>query len=510
VTFNSILFDKPDAASVLDPHEASELFGDLNLDQVFSAVRAGRDEYELEPLFRSLLNDVESIRYRHDALRDLESEGLAKVVRAFGTAMRTMRGRLSRGENLHHRYQKGRWFLEAVAAYGDAVSALADGLIAQKPRSAAFAGLRDYVAAYRQSEPFGALLADAAEVVSGLDSVRYNLRIRANRVTVSGYAGEADYGAEVERTFEKFAQGEVRDHEFAFRVEPGMDRVEATVLEMVADIYPETFRALDRFVEDHAGYLDPVLARFDREVQFYLAYAELIGSIQSPELPFCYPTVSDSKEVFAGGAFDLALARKLRREHGTTVLNDLRLRGRERILVVTGPNQGGKTTFARMVGQLHYLGRLGLPVPGTEAQLFLFDRLFAHFERQEAIENLTGKLEDDLIRIQRIFSEATERSLVILNESFSATTAEDGLLLGRLVLRKLVELDALAVYVTFLHELATDGPTTVSMVSSVDPADPGKRTFHFLRRPPEGLAYALAIAEKYALTYKDVKRRVVA
>jgi DNA mismatch repair protein MutS len=510
VTFSSILFDRPDAASVLDPHQASELFGDLNLDQVFSAVRAGRDEYELEPLFRSLLNDVESIRYRHDALRDLESEGLAKVVRAFGTAMRTVRGRLGRGADLHHRHQKARWILEAVAIYGDAVSALADGLAAQKPRSAAFVGLRDYVVAYRRSEPFTALLAEAAEVTSGLDSVRYNVRIKGNRVTVSGYAGEADYGAEVERTFEKFAQGEVRDREFAFREEPAMDRVEMTVLEMVADIYSETFRALDRFVEVHADYLDPVLARFDREVQFYLAYIELIDSIRSPELPFCYPTVTLAKEILARDAFDLALARKLRREHGTTVLNDLRLSGKERILVVTGPNQGGKTTFARTFGQLHYLARLGLPVPGTEARLCLFDRLFTHFERQEGTESLTGKLEDDLIRIQLIFAEATEHSLIILNESFSATTAEDGLLLGRLVLGKLVALDALAVYVTFLHELATDGPATVSMVSSVHPADPGRRTFHFLRKPPEGLAYALAIAEKYALTYKDVKRRVVA
>jgi DNA mismatch repair protein MutS len=510
VPFRSILFDRPDAATILDPDAAGELFGDLNLDQVFSAVRAGRDEYDLEPLFRMPLNSVESIRYRQDVLRDLEGEGLVTVVRAFAAAMRAMRVQLARAESLHHRYQKGRWFLEAAAAYSDAVSALADGLAAARLRSAGFVGLRDYVAGYRKSSQFAALLADVADLSAGLAEIRYNLHVKGNRIKVSRYAGEPDYGAEVERTFEKFAQGAVDEHHFAFRQEPDMGHLEAAVLEMVAELYPDTFRPLERFAEGHAGYVDPTLRAFDREVQFYLAYLEFIESLR-PELPFCYPVVVDASKAIAGrDVFDLALARKLHRERRPVVLNDLELKGSERVLLVTGPNQGGKTTFARMVGQLHYLGRLGLLVPGRQAQLYLFDQLFAHFERREGVENLTGKLEDDLLRIHRIFAEATERSLVILNESFSTTTVEDGLFLGRQVLDQLVGRDMLAVYVTFLDELASASPSTVSMASSVDPKDPAQRTFRFVRRPPEGLAYALAIAEKYGLTYDDVKRRMAA
>ena len=176
--------------------------------------------------------------------------------------------------------------------------------------------------------------------------------------------------------------------------------------------------------------------------------------------------------------------------------------------MISGPNQGGKTTFARTIGQLHHLARIGVPVPGERLRLPLVDRVFTHFERLEQVEDLASKLEDDLRRIHAILEEATSASILIMNESFSSTTVGDQLFIGQRVLRQIVGLGLLCVVVTFLTELVELDPAIVSMVSTIDPDDAARRTFEIVRRPADGLAYALAIAEKHRLTYPALTTRL--
>ncbi len=145
-------------------------------------------------------------------------------------------------------------------------------------------------------------------------------------------------------------------------------------------------------------------------------------------LPFNYPKLCNTIDhIYVLDGFDLALAFSTLEN---TITNDFILNTPERIIVVTGPNQGGKTTFVRAFGQMHWMNSLGLCVPGRKAALYLFDNIFTHFGSKEELTTLNGKIQDDLVRLDELLTKATSQSIIIINEIFASTTLSDAIILG--------------------------------------------------------------------------------
>ncbi len=506
---HSVLFRVPADRARSETATAPEFFPDLNLDQIVAGIIAGKGEYDLGPFLHVPLHDVDAVLYRHEVMQDLEEPALLDAVRAFARTMHAVREHLAQLEKRYYDRQKDRWFLDAVKLYGDGVSRLVGALAALPVKSRGLGAFRSYLAEYASSEAFTLLVEEAKRLETALATIRYSILIRGPRVEVRHYGGEPDYSADVAATFERFQQAAVKEYTFEFLDSSEMNHIEAQILDGVAQLNSELFSKLASFRVAHEEFRDPTVVAFDREIQFYVAYLEHIEPLKKAGLSFCYPAVSDTcKEVYGYQTFDLALAGKLSGEHATPVCNDFHLEGPERIIVVSGPNQGGKTTFARTFGQLHYLASLGYPVPGERARLYLCDRLFTHFDREEQMTSLRGKLEDDIVRIHGILQAATPRSIVIINEMFASTSLRDALSLSTRIAGTIMELDLLCVWVTFLEEIASLSEKTVSMVSSVVPENPAQRTFKIVRRSADGLAYAMSVARKYRLTYEMIKARL--
>jgi DNA mismatch repair ATPase MutS len=510
MTFESILFYISDRNTKEGTSEMPTFFVDLNLNQIIDAITAGRDNYNLKPFFYNPLHDEDTIQYRHEIMQELENETLMENIKSFAEKMVVTRRYLALVDKLDFKTFKEGWFLEAAEVYCEAITGLAYDLTRANLKSRGFLAFRDYMTNYINSDGFISILAETKRLKTVLATIKYSVIINGLTVRVRKYEGEIDYSVEVEQTFEKFKQGVVKDYRVKLYEGSAMNYVEAQILDFVAELYPDIFANLDNFYTQHHNYfLDETISVFDREIQFYIAYLEFIARFKRAGLKFCYPQITHtSKEIYDYEGFDLALANKLINERSSVVCNDFYLKDKERIFVVSGPNQGGKTTFARTFGQLHYLVCLGCPVPGKEARLFLFDRLFTHFERVENIKDLRGKLEDDLVRIHDTLNQSTSNSIIIINEILSSTTLKDAIFLSKEVMEKLLGLDLLAVWVTFVEELASFSEKTVSMVSTVVPENPALRTFKIVRKPADGLSYAITIAEKYGVTYKSLKERI--
>jgi len=504
--FCSILFKNEIEKSKSRQAYMPDYFYDLNIDQIVRDILIGREDYRLEDLFFTRLTDPSAIRYRQEIMRELEDPVLYKGVESFTHEMVKMREYLTISKDLHNRYQQDRWHIEAAAVYCRAVITLHELLAAADLRSEGFLLFYSWLKDYVNSDFFKRLAADSESYLNEFNSISYSIQIENDNIVIGGDDSDSDYCAEISDIFKDIIE---TPHSHEISVFPGLEMcaLESKILGIVSGMHKSTFDKLDIFYSSYKHFQSPCLTEFDREVQFYLAYLAYVQRLKDIGFHFSLPEFSENKQISIIEGYDLALAKKLG-DTSKVIYNDLSLRRDERIVVLTGPNQGGKTTYARMFGQILFFASLGCVVPCRKANVALYDSMHTLFPVEEDLSKNAGRLKEELVRLNQKLKGATSESIYLVNEFLTSTTTYDAFTLGKRLLRTLERLGCICLYITHITELATVSDNIVSMVAEVDVEKAESRTFRILRKAADGNVYVNPIVGKYQLSYESMKERL--
>ncbi len=200
---------------------------------------------------------------------------------------------------------------------------------------------------------------------------------------------------------------------------------------------------------------DHVLSFFNMlrlELGFYVGCLNLHARMASKQEPVCFPEPlrAGSWEFRCEGLFDICLSLKL---PGRVVGNDVNGDGRP-LVVITGANRGGKTTFLRSVGLAQTMMQCGMFVPAEFFRANVCHGMFSHFKREEDASMKRGKLDEELSRMSTIVEAITPGSIVLMNESFASTNEREGSEIAAQIVRALVKMGITVFYVTHLFALA--------------------------------------------------------
>ena len=230
---------------------------------------------------------------------------------------------------------------------------------------------------------------------------------------------------------------------------PERDEAGARALsELVSRAVNDTANSVAQSADHMKGFFQLLRA----ELAFYLGCLNLRERLAAKGQPVCYPVPAPigADRFAARGLYDASLALTL---DGEVTGNDVDADGR-RLIMITGANQGGKSTFLRSVGQAQLMLQAGMFAPAQTLSGSICSGLFTHYKREEDDAMERGKLDEELDRMSAIADWIAPGSLVLCNESFASTNEREGSQIAREIIRAMTEDGVRIVFVTHMYDLA--------------------------------------------------------
>lgn len=261
---------------------------------------------------------------------------------------------------------------------------------------------------------------------------------------------------------------------------------------------------LNHVANSLAKSVDHILSFFtllNKELGFYIGCLNLINQIRDRNYIFSFPEPVDGSENMLSftGLYDICL---LLTSTEPVVGNDLNADSKN-LLIITGANQGGKSTFLRSLGVSLLMMQAGMFVPAASYKGSLHSSLFTHYRREEDESMKSGKLDEELHRMSEIVERLSPGAIGLFNESFSATNEREGSEIARQIVLSLIESGVSIVFVTHLTDFATSIyrkklPSTLFL--RADRLKDGARTFKILPGEPQDTSFGVDL---YNMVFKE-------
>lgn len=259
------------------------------------------------------------------------------------------------------------------------------------------------------------------------------------------------------------------------------------------------------FIEKFSNFFEQLLL----QTAFYRGAVNLRHHMKRSGIEYCFPTVCDNKNLsfIELKEFVMCMEQRVNAVGNTcSILN-------KQLVIITGANQGGKSTFLRSVGIAQVMMQAGLPVAAEDFSSGIFPSLFTHFTRREDSAMNSGRLDEELGRMNSIIENLDDRSLVLLNESFATTTEVDGSIIAYDIIKALNEAGVKILTVTHLlsfakkmysesEERTKKGEDSGITFFCAERKPDGQRTFKMIQSVPELTSFGLDLYKQVIGTPK--------
>jgi DNA mismatch repair ATPase MutS len=246
-----------------------------------------------------------------------------------------------------------------------------------------------------------------------------------------------------------------------------------------------------------ADHINGFFKMLKTELAFYVGCINLYEELVKIGEHICFPVplYADERKHSFVGLYDISLSLTMKKR---VVSNDLNA-DRKDLFVITGANQGGKTTFLRSIGLAQLMMQSGMFVAAEKFSSNICIGLFTHFKREEDDEMNSGKLDEELSRMSDIVDNIKQNSMILFNESFAATNEREGSEISRQIISALLEVKVKIFFVTHLYELSRslyDKKMDDAIFLRAERKPNGERSFKLVEGEPLKTSYGEDLYKK--------------